>query len=95
MTFAEQLANTGSEVERSLKWKEKGKPALFEKAFYRMLELLDLTIADPKNRLRLKELTRTREALVDFLYGDNEYQSSAKIWRKYFSQFNLVARKNY
>lgn len=94
MSLVEQMANTGSEVERSLNWKEKNNLPFSEKAFTRALELLDLTIADPKNKSRLRELTRTREALVDFLWGKNEYGSSALSWRAYFSRFTYAARKH-
>jgi len=48
MTIAEQLGNVGSEYERALSWKERGDTARFEQAFARLLELLDLTIVDPR-----------------------------------------------
>jgi hypothetical protein len=44
------------------------------------LESIDLTLDDPRHRqsvARLREIARTREVLVDFLAGPNEYQSSA------------------
>ena len=56
-----QLANIGSEVERAIKWKQKGNDEYFQRAFERMLELIDLTVADPKNRKRLKEVLCARE----------------------------------
>jgi hypothetical protein len=56
-------------------------------AFLRALELLNLTIADPRHRRRLKELTRVREALLDFFLGDNVYNSTGKSWRSYFYGF--------
>ncbi|MEA1926249.1 MAG: hypothetical protein U9M90_03350 [Patescibacteria group bacterium] len=92
LSFFEQIANIGSEVERTILWKEKGNREYSEKAFERALELLDLTIADKKNKLRLKELTRLREALADFFAFDNEFSSSDKLWRSYFYPFNWAAR---
>jgi hypothetical protein len=59
--------------------------------FYRGLELLDLTIADPRHRRRLKELTRLREVLLDYFVGPNEYGSTDVAWRRYFHAFGMAA----
>jgi hypothetical protein len=90
LSLLEQLANTGSEVERALSWSAKGNSDYGTRALDRALELLGLTIADPKNRLRLKELTRTREALLDYFLGCNEYGSSAALWRSYFGAYGMA-----
>lgn len=87
----EQLANVGSEVERTINWKSKD-TKLANSAFERMLELLDLTLEDAKNKSKLKELCRLREVLVDYLWGENEYQSSKENTLKYFYFFNYLAR---
>ncbi len=92
LSFFEQMANIGSEVERTILWKEKGNKEYSKKAFERALELLDLTIADEKNKTRLKELTRLREALADFFAFDNEFFSGDKLWRSYFYPFNWAIR---
>lgn len=94
LPFMTQLANTASEVERALKWREKGNSAYFQKAGERALELLDLTKADPKNRKRLREIARSREVLTDFFFGENEYMSTPESWRSYFSRFSFAARKD-
>ncbi len=93
LSFMEQMANIGSEVERAILWREKNKDYA-RKALFRQLELLDLTIADQKNQLRLKELTRLREALVDYFAFDNQYHSSDRLWRSYFYPFNFAARRD-
>lgn len=93
LTFLEQMANVGSEVERTIIWKEKNSE-YSTKSIERALELLDLTIADIKNRTRLKELTRLRETLVDYFYFDNIYSSSDKLWKNYFFAFNYAVRLN-
>ena len=90
----EQMANIGAEVGRTIKWKTKGNVAMSRNAFFRGLELLDLTISDKKNKKSLKEILRVREALVDFFMGENIYGSSNALWEKYFFYFNLAARKN-
>ena len=91
LSLVEQLANVGSDIERTIQWKNKGDLTYSQQAFERALELLDLTIADPKNRKRLKEIVRTREALVDHFVYDNEYNSSDELWQKYFFNFNYAA----
>lgn len=57
------MAHTGSEVERTIKWRDINKQ-YSEHAIERALELSDLTIADNKNKtaFRLEELTHLREA---------------------------------
>ena len=66
------MANEGSEVERTILWRNKNK-LYSQKALERALELLDLTIASPLNRKRLRELTRIREVLVDYFLGVNDW----------------------
>jgi hypothetical protein len=85
--LVEQLANVGSEVERALNWINKKNPEYSRAAILRALELLDLTITDPRHRRRLKELTRLREVLLDFFFGDNNFRSTEKNWRTYFHGF--------
>lgn len=90
--FLEQMAHIGSEVERAILWREKNKDYSI-KAIERALELIDLTVADIKNRKRLKELLRMREVLVDYFYGDNQYGSSDKLWHNYFTPFFYAVRR--
>lgn len=92
LTFAEQMANIGSEVERTIKWKNKNNKKLSVNAFERALELLELTIADARNKYRLKELTRLWEFLVDYFVYENSFSSSDASWQKYFYYFNYEAR---
>lgn len=95
LSLIEQMGNIAGEVERSLNWKNKNNLDYFEKARERGLELLDLTLTDPKNRSRLKELARVRECFVDYFWGFNEYNSTSESLRSYFSKFAYAARKNY
>ncbi len=90
-SLVEQLANVGSEVERAINWSSKGQSEHCAKAFDRGLELLSFTIADPRHRGRLKELTRLREALLDYFLGPNEFGSSDAAWRRYFHAFGMAA----
>jgi hypothetical protein len=92
LSFFEQMANIGSEVERSMKWKDRNKEEYFEKSFERAIELFDLTIEDKRNLKRLKEIIRAKELFIDFIKGDNIFRSKAKDWQKYFYAFNFAAR---
>jgi hypothetical protein len=92
LSLVEQLANVGSEVYRTISWKNQYNQEYSDKAFDRALELLDFTIADPKNIGRLKELTRLRECLVDYFMFNNIYGSSDEKWEKYFYAFAYAAR---
>ena len=91
LSLVEQLANVGSDVIRTIKWKNKENSDYSKNAFERALELLDLTVKDPKNKRRLKELLRAREALVDYFIFDNKYSSTDELWEKYFYHFNYAA----
>lgn len=95
LAFFEQMANIGSEVERTIIWKEKSNPDYSRRAFERALELLDLTLADSKNKNRLREIARVREALVDYFSFENTYRSSDNKWREYFLAFNFASRINH
>jgi hypothetical protein len=92
LTFFERMANVGSEVERAIKWKNKGNAEYSRMAFERALELLDLTINSEKSQSHLKELTRVREILADYFAFENNYNSTDKSWQDYFYSFNFAAR---
>ena len=94
LSFDEQMANIGSEVIRAINWKKKGNEAYKNAAFERALELFDLTISDRRYLKRLRELTRLREAFVDYMGFDNQYGSSEAQWSSYFDSFNYAARSH-
>ena len=95
LSFLEQMANIGSEVERALSWRAKGNAAYSQKAVDRALELMDLTLQAATTFPRRRELARVREAVVDFFLGSNEYRSSDQAWRKYFFNFTYALRKKH
>ena len=93
LSLANQLGNVGSEYERALSWKRRGDEPRFEHAFARLLELLDLTIADPRwKNHRLKELTRLREVICDELFNDVQEFVHPSDLRQYFLYFGILAR---
>ncbi|MBI5400283.1 hypothetical protein HZB07_06755 [Candidatus Saganbacteria bacterium] len=94
LTFAQQMANIGSEIDRAINWRRKKNLNYSQLAFDRGLELLDLTIDLAKKPAYLKELLRVREALADYFIFDNEYKSTENDWQDYFLAFNYAARVN-
>jgi hypothetical protein len=95
LTLAEQLGNVGSEVSRALKWRSRD-PRIAQGALERALELIDLTLADPRHRrsvARLREIARAREVLLDFLVGPNQYGSTAAGLQRYFDAYAVAASR--
>jgi hypothetical protein len=95
LSFPEQMANIGSEVERALNWQAKGNVAYSRKALERALELVDLTLESVTGLPRLKEIARLREALADYFMGTNQFKSTETSWRRYFSPFAYAARSRH
>jgi hypothetical protein len=93
LSLMQQLGNVGSEVSRAQRWQNKD-PLLFERAMVRALELLDLSISDPRWRHRLKELVRAREMLCDAWLGGLEYRTEIEELNRYFFNFALAARRS-
>lgn len=91
LSFVEQMGNIGSEVSRALNWKNKDENA-YKNALWRALELIDLTIADSRWHMRLKEITRVREFLIDAMDGGKTYQTTFEDIDRYFLQFAVAAR---
>lgn len=94
LTAMQQLGNIGSEVERSLRWEKKGEIENRDQAIYRTLDLIDLTVEDPKWEGRLKELLRMREVLCDYFFSDNTYSVSPEKLQKEFLYYGIAARAN-
>jgi hypothetical protein len=95
MTLAEQLGNVGSEISRAIRWRDRNS-AQSQAALFRALDLLDLSLDDPRHRRslpRLRELARVREVVVDHLAGQNEYGTTSASLQRYFDQFAVSARR--
>lgn len=94
MSLAEQMANIGSEVFRAGRWKDKGNSLHMSVATDRFLELLDYTIWDREQKQQTtKELLILSELLLDYFYGDNQYDSSSESLNKYFEPFSMKAAR--
>lgn len=91
LPLIEQLANVGCDIDRAIRWKNKNNALYSDDALKRAFDLLDLTIKDPKNRKRLREIGRMREVLKDYFMGDNSYSYTDEALHKYFMDYNYMA----
>lgn len=86
-SFEEQMANVGADVDQAFNWRKKGNEPYARNAYLRALDLIDFTIADPKNKDRAREAMEVRERLVDTFDGPNLSGSTQETWREYFEPF--------
>ena len=93
LSLMEQMGNIGSEISRALNWRDKDQKS-YENAIDKAFELLDLTIADSRWRLRLKEIVRARELLADAMFGGREYKTTFEDLNRYFFHFAFAVRIN-
>ena len=94
LSLMEQLGNIGSEVGRTAQWKGENE-ARFQGAFYRALDLFDLTLSDERWRGRRFELARARELFCAAALDAPEarlYNTSLKDLNNYFLPFAIAAR---
>jgi len=85
-----QLANIGSEVSRSIR--NIGKPARFQGAYERALELFDITIeyaVESETPARVREVCRAREEFCDFFNG-NSFKTDPVRMQQYYDQFAAI-----
>ncbi|MGE0445042.1 MAG: hypothetical protein AB7P99_07420 [Vicinamibacterales bacterium] len=95
LALAEQLGHVGSEVSRAVKWTTRN-PEVARGAWWRALELLQLTLDDPRLRrspARLREVARAREVVADFFAGSNQFGSTSSSIQKYFDSFAVAASR--
>ena len=93
MSLVEQLGNVGSEVSRHLNWRNRN-DGIAQRALERALELIDLTLDDPRHRSspsRLREICRAREVFLDYTVGPNHHGSTDANLRRYFDAFAAAA----
>ena len=88
--FRFQLGNIGSEISQIRKRGEEGDDSNKVIAYERAFELLDLTIQDPKNHNRLRELLRFRECLGCLYVDSSEILVPLSYLEKYCAEFALA-----
>jgi hypothetical protein len=92
LSIIEQMTNIGCDVDRAICLRNEGKLDYSRNAFNRAIELLDFTIADPKNKKRWNELCPLKDHLIDYFVYDNKYATSDEWFQKYFSYFSHIHR---
>lgn len=92
-SFYQQMGNIASELSRAAGFEKKRNEKQTRSALWRLLELVDLTIEDPKNRSRLRELCRFKEILADWYCGTGIYRPRPESLKRYAMDFALLARK--
>ena len=93
-TFYEQMGNIASELSSAIRFKHNHEDEHMDAALCRLLEPLENTIGDPKNKNRLRELCRLKEILADWYCGTHEYSIDPESLKRYAMDFALLARKD-
>jgi len=94
MSLVEQMANVGSEVDRSIRAHAERKATRFDHALARALELFDLTAADARwAGPRRREILRAREEFCRLFFDPSVGAGSAAGLNSYFLQFAAAARR--
>ena len=92
-SFYQQMGNIASEISRAINFKKKNDVKQMDASLWRLLELVDLTIEDEKNKMKLKELCRFKEILSDWFCQTNAYNVNPESLKNYSMQFAMLAGK--
>lgn len=93
LSFYEQFGNIASELGRAIKFKEANDAPRMDSSLLRLLELMDLTVDDEKNKPRLRELCRFKEVLGDWYCKTRVYDVRPEALLSYALGFAVLARK--
>lgn len=93
MSFSLQMANIGSEIQRAIRWKEKGKKDREHRSAERVLELLDLTISEVQRESSRRELAQLRDVMTAFFYDESNNETLGEQINRYFYCFAQKAAK--
>jgi hypothetical protein len=92
LSLIEQLANVGSEVDRTIRAHAAGQASRFDNALPRALELFDLTAVDERWRgPRRREILRAREEFCRLFFDPETTRESAPGLQRYFLHFAAAA----
>jgi hypothetical protein len=95
-SLMEQLANVGSEVDRTIRAHAAGSTSRFDNALARALELFDFTAADARWRgPRRREILRAREEFCRLFFDASSAPESASEsgLQRYFLHFAAAANR--
>ena len=89
LTVTQQLGNIGSEINRARGFEKKNDKEARDRCILRALELVDLTLTDPKWHNRLSELTCFQEVVYDWFKETHIYQITPEELENYCIAFSL------
>ena len=92
-SFYQQMGNIASELSRAIIFENRNNDDHKRASLLRLIELLDLTKEDPKNKKRLKELCRFKEVVADWYSGQKTYHVHPESLKSYAMQFAILAAK--
>lgn len=87
MPVYEQISNIGSEVARAIRYKNRGDIQKTHNFCDKAIEFWEMSKRDPKNKHRIGEFDCAIEELSDYFKGDNKYNTSDEILRRYYDAF--------
>ncbi len=91
LTLPQQMGNIGSEIARARHWEGRGDEECRGAAIERALELIDLTLCDPRRRAGLREIARLREVVSAWYLGSGAYDVPPEALQEYCTRFALLA----
>jgi len=93
-SIMEQLANVGSEVERTIRAHAAGNASRFDNSLARALELFDLTAADTRwSGPRRREILRAREEFCGLFFSATPQEDSSSGLQRYFLYAAIAANR--
>lgn len=92
LSFNAQMGNIGAEISRARTWQANGDQLSFSKAMERVLELINLTLAQNLTASRFKELGRFKEVVLGLSAGSENYKVPCKDLENFCLNFALLAR---
>lgn len=88
LTLPQQMANIGSEAFRMLQARRRGQTQHLRDATQRVLDLYYYTQVSPSiPSYRKKEIGRSKEVLLDYIFGNNIYRFTSKKIMNYYDFF--------
>lgn len=81
LTFAEQMANIGSEVHRLISWRNRDE-IRFNSTFDRALELIDLTLSDPRWRRGYVDIKKSHVCAKCFVIFTSARTNITLHWKR-------------
>ena len=87
MSVTMQISNIGSEVARAIRYKNEGNEKSKINFCNKAIELLTLSMSDPKNAKVAHEFEYCIEELKDYFLGSNEYNTTDEMLQNYSDAF--------